>query len=166
MTHSLNILKFQLQRVDNDVYNMKVKAGGKKIQSSARSKPTLSPAPAGPSLRPRPVSVLRLIRHKTGNAQEPLNGTEQGGCPAFKPLPCTRCGAAVVTESKGLGLAGRRRGLRQVSFLLFADGRADPEEWRPNADESSWAGKKVGDRRRCGWEKVWVGRASLEVHLA
>ena len=165
MTHSLNILKFQLQRVDNDVYNMKVKAGGKKIQSSARSKPTLSPAPAGPSLRPRPVSVLRLIRHKTGNAQEPLNGTEQGGCP-FKPLPCTRCGAAVVTESKGLGLAGRRRGLRQVSFLLFADGRADPEEWRPNADESSWAGKKVGDRRRCGWEKVWVGRASLEVHLA
>ena len=25
----------------------------------------------------------------------------------------------------------------EVSFLLFADGRADPEEWRPNADEST-----------------------------
>ena len=25
----------------------------------------------------------------------------------------------------------------EVSFLLFSDGRADPEEWRPNADESN-----------------------------
>ena len=27
--------------------------------------------------------------------------------------------------------------MTEVSFLLFADGRADPEEWRPNADEST-----------------------------
>ena len=27
----------------------------------------------------------------------------------------------------------------QISFLLFSDGRADPEEWRPNADESAMA---------------------------
>ncbi|CAJ1379807.1 unnamed protein product [Effrenium voratum] len=29
-----------------------------------------------------------------------------------------------------------------VSFLLFSDGRADPEEWRPNADESMWWGRR------------------------
>ena len=33
----------------------------------------------------------------------------------------------------------------QISFLLFSDGRADPEEWRPNADESAMA---LGDRSR------------------
>lgn len=45
--------------------------------------------------------------------------------------------AVAATETN---LKRQRRG--EVSFLLFSDGRADPEEWRPNADESMWWGRR------------------------
>eukprot|EP00439_Symbiodinium_sp_Y106_P023130 s1079_g2.t2 len=44
--------------------------------------------------------------------------------------------------SRDQGPAAKRQKSETVSFLLFADGRADPEEWRPNADESMWWGRR------------------------
>eukprot|EP00435_Cladocopium_sp_Y103_P047404 s720_g13.t3 len=91
---------------------------------------------------------------------------------------------ADAADVAGPGSAKRQR-FPEISFLLFSDGRADPEEWRPNADESTMAlgdalamvesgtGHVVGPprrpmpHRRCravAWEEWRSGGHGRRVH--